>query len=288
MEPEANVPFYIGGGFQNATEIGNKSTIFQPLGVPSGRFGRFLVSYERILKDIFATLHRQRTNNEKSAPVCHPPCVLPRRMGPEPPYFLPEFLHRRRPSRQLGPRHLPGQRRPYMVMYARRYLHVRRPAFQAARRRFLRHPGRPGDEPGGGSAASPVVHHHARHRLPRPHDRRNPHRPPQHLRRPRRRGRHRGGPQRIRLVRQRGHLLLGPLARSPPSSAATRSRPTATAASGSSPRPATCTGSTPSATASSGSIAATENGSPARISSRTAPATSCPPPPAASSSGPTS
>ena len=136
-------------------------------------------------------------------------------MGPEPPYFLPEFLHRRRPSRQLGPRHLPGQRRPYMVMYARRDLHVRRPAFQAARGRFLRHPGRPGDEPGGGSAASPVVHHHARHRLPRPHDRGNPHRPPQHLRRPRRRGRHRGGPQRIRLVRQRGHLLLGPLARNP-------------------------------------------------------------------------
>ena len=166
MQPMANVPFYIGGDFQNATEIGNKSINSQSFRPHRGPFGRFLTSNERILKDIFATLHRQRTNNEKSAPICHFPCVHPLRMGAEYPYSLPEFQYGRGPARQFGPRHLPGQRRLDLVMYARGHLHVRRPAFQAVGRPFLRHPGRTGDEHRGGSAAPAVVHHHPGHRFP--------------------------------------------------------------------------------------------------------------------------
>ena len=166
MQPVTNVPFYIGGDFQNATEIGNKSVNSQSFWTHPDPFGRFLTSNDRNLKDIFATLRCQRTNNEKSTSVSHLSRVHPHRMGAEQPYPLPEFQYRRGPSRQFGPRHLPGQRRPDLVMYARRHLHVRRPAFQTAGRSFLRHPGRPGDEYRGGSAAPAVVHHHPGHRFP--------------------------------------------------------------------------------------------------------------------------
>jgi hypothetical protein len=93
MQPETNVPFYRGETFQNATEFGNKSINSQSFCTQRVAFGRFLTSYEWILKVIFATLHRQRTNNEKSASICHFPRVRPRRMGAEYPYPFPEFQH---------------------------------------------------------------------------------------------------------------------------------------------------------------------------------------------------
>ena len=209
MQPMANVFNYRGLDFQNATEFGKKSIIIQVFRPPPRAFGRFLQFYERNLKDKIATLQCQRTQHEKTRPPDIYPIVPPPPRGPERRHPLAELQHRRRAPRQLRPLHLPGQRRTIMVMHARGHLHVRRTALQAARGSVLLPAGRSRHEPGGRPAAPALVHHHPRHRLLRPRDRGNPHRPRQYVRRPDRRGRHRRGPQRHGLVRQRGHLLLG-------------------------------------------------------------------------------
>ena len=138
MQPTANIYFYRGPGFQNATEFGNKSTIPPSFSPRRPSFGRILTINDPNLKEKIATLRFQRTDNEKTRLPDHFPLVHPPPGGPDRRCPLAELQHRRRTPRQFGPFHLPGQRRTIMAMHARGHLHVRRPAFQTAGRPFLR------------------------------------------------------------------------------------------------------------------------------------------------------